>query len=105
MPNIREVATLTSKGRITLPRSIRQALGVDSGGKVAFDLCDGEIVVTRADAGHEDPAIAVFLDLLEAGIRTGWHVQPLPEDLAKVTLANAGQGATLDEDIDDPVKF
>ena len=38
MPAIHEVATLTSKGQITLPKSIRQALGVDTGGKVAFDL-------------------------------------------------------------------
>ena len=37
MPAIHEVATLTSKGQITLPKSIRQALGVDTGGKVAFD--------------------------------------------------------------------
>ena len=50
MPEIHEVATLTSKGQITLPKSIRQALGVDTGGKVAFDLRGGEVVVTRADA-------------------------------------------------------
>jgi antitoxin PrlF len=46
MPAIHEVATLTSKGQITLPKSIRQALGVDTGGKVAFDLRGGEVVVT-----------------------------------------------------------
>ena len=31
MPAIHEVATLTSKGQITLPKSIRQALGADTG--------------------------------------------------------------------------
>ena len=30
MPAIHEVATLTSKGQITLPKSIRQALGADT---------------------------------------------------------------------------
>ena len=30
MPGIHELATLTSKGQITLPKSIRQALGVDT---------------------------------------------------------------------------
>ena len=54
MPAIHEVATLTSKGQITLPKSIRQALGVDTGGKVAFDLRGGEVVVSRADAEHEE---------------------------------------------------
>ena len=41
MPAIHEVATLTSKGQITLPKPIRQALGVDVGGKVAFDFSGG----------------------------------------------------------------
>ena len=31
MPHIHEVATLTSKGQITLPKPIRQALGVTTG--------------------------------------------------------------------------
>jgi antitoxin PrlF len=35
MPAIHEVATITAKGQITLPKPIRQALGVDYGGKVA----------------------------------------------------------------------
>ena len=47
MPAIHEVATLTSKGQITLPKSIRQALGIAAGGKVAFDLTGDRIVVSR----------------------------------------------------------
>jgi antitoxin PrlF len=38
MPHIHELATLTSKGKITLPKAIRQALAVTLGGKVEFDL-------------------------------------------------------------------
>lgn len=37
MPETHEVATLISKGQIKLPKPIRQTLGVDIGGKVAFD--------------------------------------------------------------------
>jgi antitoxin PrlF len=103
MPEIHEVATLTSKGQITLPKSIRQALGVTTGGKVAFDLRHGEVVVTRAETEHEDPAISAFLGLLEAGIRLGRHTQPLPEDLARALLANAGHPVNLDEEIDGEV--
>ena len=47
MPTIHEVATITSKGQITLPKPIRQALGVDAGGKVAFDFMGDRIIVTR----------------------------------------------------------
>ena len=46
MPTIHEVATLTSKGQITLPQPIRQALGVDAGGKVAFDYTGDRVIVT-----------------------------------------------------------
>ena len=46
MPGIHELATLTSKGQITLPKSIRQALGVTTGGKVAFELRGGEVGTT-----------------------------------------------------------
>lgn len=103
MSNIHEIATLTSKGQITLPKPIRQALGVDAGGKVAFDLRGGQVVVTRADAEHEDPVIGAFLVLLEADIRAGRHVQALPDDLARAMLANAGHAMDLDEDIEGEV--
>lgn len=104
MPTIHELATITSKGQITLPKPIRQALGVDTGGKVAFDLReDGQIVVSRADAEHEDPAIGAFLALLAQDIQAGRHVQGLPDDLAHAMLAQAGYGAHLDEEIDGEV--
>lgn len=103
MPGIHEVATLTSKGQLTLPKPIRQALGVTTGGKVAFELRQGQVVVTRADAEHEDPAIGAFLGLLEADIRAGRHVQSLPEDLARAMLAHAGHAVNLDEEIEGEV--
>ena len=57
MQTIHEVATITSKGQITLPKSIRQALGVDFGGKVAFDLRGSQVFVSPVeDVPHEDPA-------------------------------------------------
>lgn len=103
MSSIHELATLTSKGQITLPKSIRQALGVDTGSKVAFDLRNGEVVVTRAEPEHEDPAIGAFLGLLEADIRAGRHLQSLPDELAQAMLANAGHAVNLDEEIDGDV--
>lgn len=104
MSDIHEEATVTSKGQITLPKSIRQALGVSIGGKVAFDLRHGEVVVTRADeAEHEDPAIEAFLGVLERDIRAGRHIHALPEALAKALLANASHAVNPDEPIDGEV--
>jgi antitoxin PrlF len=104
MPAIHEVATITSKGQITLPKPIRQALGVDYGGKVAFDLQGSQVIVTRAEeAPHEDPAIVSFLALLEKDIRTGQHLCTLPDDLRQAMLAAAAQPMDLDADIEGDV--
>lgn len=103
MSAIREVTTLTSKGQITLPKSIRQVLGVDRGGQVAFDLRNGDVIVTRVEAEHEDPAIGAFLNVLESDIRSGRHIRSLPEDLAQALLANAGHGVNITDEIDGEV--
>ena len=100
MLGLHEVATITSKGQITLPKAIRQALGVDSGGKVAFDLMGSQVVVTRVDVDdHEDPAIAGFLALLEKDIAAGQHVSALPADLAQSILRASKRSVDLSDDI------
>jgi antitoxin PrlF len=100
MAHIHEIATVTSKGQITLPKPIRQALGIDVGGKVAFELRGSEVVVTRAgDETHEDPAIAAFLSLLEKDIRAGKNITALPRDLTRAMLANLRRSADLSEEI------
>jgi len=104
MPAIHEVATLTSKGQITLPKPIRQALGVDAGSRVAFDFTGDRVTVTRVtDESHEDPAIGSFLALLENDIQSGRHVTTLPDDLARSMLAALGKRVDLNEDIEGDV--
>ncbi|PYB83502.1 type II toxin-antitoxin system PrlF family antitoxin [Pseudomonas soli] len=103
MPAIHEIATLTSKGQVTVPKSVRQLLGLDTSGKIAFDVRDGEVVVSCVDTLHEDPAIGAFLGLLEADIRGGRNLTTLPGDLARTMLANAKHSVNLDEDIDGEV--
>lgn len=104
MSTISEFATLTSKGQITLPKSIRQLLGVDAGGKIVFELGnDGRITVSRVEAEHEDPAIAAFLSLLTQDIQAGIHIRELPEGLLHSMLEHVGHVADLNEDIDGEV--
>ena len=104
MPAIHEVATITSKGQITLPKRIRQALGVDYGDKVAFELLGSQVVVTRAEETyHEDPAITSFLALLEKDIRTGQRLCALPDDLVQGMLTTLTQPVDLDADIEGDV--
>ena len=100
MQAVHEVATITSKGQITLPKPIRQALGVDCGGKVAFDLMGSQVVVTRVESEvHEDPAIAGFLALLEKDIASGRHISTLPADLAQSMMSALKRPVDLSEDI------
>ena len=104
MSIIFEVATVTAKGQITLPKAIRQALRIDVGEKVAFELHEnGQVLVSRADAEGEDPAIGGFLDLLADDIRAGRSVQAIPADLAQDMLEHAERETGSDEDIEGDV--
>jgi antitoxin PrlF len=38
-------ATMTSKGQVTIPLAIRQALGLDAGTQLSFELSEGEFRV------------------------------------------------------------
>ena len=93
-------ATLTSKGQITLPKAIRQTLGVNSGDELSFELRDGQVILSRVDAEREDPAIGAFLDLLDKDIHQGKHIGSLPDDLAKSLLTNLGRQVAPDDDIE-----
>jgi len=105
MSVIHEVATVTSKGQITLPKSIRHALGVDCGSKIAFDLLNSQVTVSRVDEPHRDPAIAGFLSLLEKDIQSGRNITSLPEDLARSMLETLQHPADPDEEITGDVEL
>ena len=106
MSRIHEVATITSKGQITLPKPIRQALGVNSGGKVAFDFNGKAITVTRAEPGeHTDPAISQFLALLERDLARGKNVTGLPAGLAKSLQRAKKRAVDLSEEIEGDVSL
>lgn len=42
--------TITRKGQVTVPKPIRDALGIDPGTKVTFDInAQGEVVLKKAE--------------------------------------------------------
>ena len=101
MPIIHEVATMTAKGQITVPKPIRRALDADTGTRMVFELREnGEVIVSRADAEHDDPAIRAFLGLIEQEIGAGRGVADIPDDVAQRMLEHA----ELDIDLDEPIK-
>lgn len=72
-------AMVTSKGQITVPKGVREALGVQAGDRVAFRIgADGTITVeaettdVRALRGILKPAVrGVTLEEMDAAIRRG----------------------------------
>ena len=98
---LEEVSTITAKGQTTIPKSVRQALGVNYGGKIAFRVDDRGVTVHRADDEHDDPAIDRFLAFLADDI------QRRPEALVALSPALAGRIAALTEgvkvDLDAPI--
>jgi antitoxin PrlF len=85
MQDIEEISTITAKGQTTVPKSVRRALGVDYGGRIAFRV-EGNSVTIHAmpDDTAQDPALTPFLDLLAADLaaRPGPAIQKLPQSLA-----------------------
>ena len=75
---IEETSTITAKGQTTIPKAVRQALGVDYGGKIAYRIEEGRVTVHNPEAEHHNPALAAFLGLIEKDITAGRNVRDLP---------------------------
>ena len=101
MPIVEEVCTITAKGQTTVPRAVRQALGVGYGGRIAFRV-EGDTVTVHAlpEEDASDPALAPFLALLEADMarRPVDAVLPLTPTLAARMELLTGNSGEVDPD-------
>ncbi len=62
---LKEESTITAKGQTTVPKAVRQALGVDYGGRIAFLVDDQQrIYVEKAVDEESDPVVDRFLTFL-----------------------------------------
>lgn len=61
----RKVSTITQKGQTTIPKQVRDALGLDYGGRIAFYIDENRRVsVERDDEDADDPVVDSFLAFL-----------------------------------------
>ena len=106
MPVVEEVCTITAKGQTTVPKAIRQALGVGYGGKIAFRVEDGQVTVHAQPDADEDPALAPFLAVLAADMAVRPDaVRPIPESLLdQLDSIAAEMGAMGEVDLDAPIE-
>lgn len=93
---------ITDKGQTTVPKAVRNALGVREGDQIAFKVAASGVSVRRADEVREDPAIGAFLSFLERDIENS------PENLKTLTPDWATHIAKLVEgievDLDSPIE-
>ncbi|WOI08945.1 type II toxin-antitoxin system PrlF family antitoxin [Thalassospira lucentensis] len=105
MAVLEEIATVTSKGQFTLPKPLRDAMGVSKGMRLvcSLDTAGGAVMqVKRAEAGHEDPAILGFLSVIEKDMANG-NLFALPTDLENRMRIAAAEDIDLNEVIEGDV--
>jgi antitoxin PrlF len=102
---LEEISTITAKGQTTVPKSVRTALGVDYGGKIAFRVDERGVSVHRAEVDNEDPAIDQFLAFLADDIaRRPEAVTALSPGLAeRLAMLTDGVKVDLEAPIDGDV--
>jgi antitoxin PrlF len=44
-----QTSKLSSKGQITIPREIREKLGIEPGQLIAYEIRDGEVILKRVE--------------------------------------------------------
>lgn len=93
-----EISTITVKGQTTVPKAVRQALGVGYGGKIAFRIENGKVTLSKLEVPHHDPALGSFLNILEQDIQAGHHMRDMPAGvMAALKRALAQAPVELDE--------
>lgn len=51
---------ITSKAQTTVPQAVRNALGVREGDELAYEIRDGQVLLTKARAAMQDDPFATF---------------------------------------------
>ena len=88
-----------------MPLSLKrwEPSGAKADNEPACGIRDGEVIVTITEPERQHAPIASLLRLLDADIRAGRHLHPLPEELARALLANSIHAVNLDEEIEGDV--
>ena len=102
---VQERSRITAKGQTTVPKTVRQALGVSYGGEIAFVVDEQGVSVRRVETNEADPVIAAFLGFLEQNmLRNPQNVAAFPASLAERMAALVEHvSVDSDEEIAGPV--
>lgn len=94
---LEETSTITAKGQTTVPKSVRQALGIEAGDRIVFRVDASGVTVRRAES-DSDPVVGSFLSFLARDIQNHPDaVRPLTPELAR-RIADLTAGIDTDSD-------
>lgn len=101
---VRESSKITAKGQTTVPKVVRQALGVSYGGTITYVVDEGDVRLLAAAEEETDPVLDGFLAFLARDMaRDPSTIAAFPADLA-ARMKALSAGLDMDEDgIDGPV--
>ena len=91
---VQGISTIDPKGRATVPKAVRQALGVSTGDQIAFQIEGNSVSVRRVEAMDTDPAIGQFLAFLAKDI------QAHPDKVTSMAPALRARIGALTQDMD-----
>ena len=106
-PIVEERSKITAKGQTTIPKAVRQALGVSYGGEVAFVVDESGVSVRRVETEETDPVIGKFLDFLTRDMTNNpQNISAFPTDLAERMVAlTEGMAINPEDEIDGEVSL
>jgi antitoxin PrlF len=100
---LKKISTITEKGQVTIPKSVREALGLGYGGRIAFYVDENRHVSIQkeVDDSDEDPVIDGFLSFLAEDMeKHPDHIQEFPTALME-RMGELTKGMHVDPD--DPI--
>lgn len=100
---LKKISTITEKGQVTVPKSVREALGLGYGGRVAFYVDENRHVSIEKelDEADDDPVIDSFLSFLANDMeKHPERVQEFPKALVdRMVELTKGMHFNLDDPI------
>ncbi|SCX28376.1 HtrA suppressor protein SohA [Agrobacterium sp. DSM 25558] len=99
---LKKVSTITEKGQVTVPKSVRDALGLGYGGRIAFYIDENRHVSIEKEVEEEDdPVVGSFLSFLSRDMeKHPEHIQEFPQALRQ-RMMELTKGMQVD--LDDPI--
>jgi len=99
---VERVSRITEKGQTTVPKAVREALGVDSGDRIVFRIDEAGVSLRPAATESDDPALESFLAFLADDMRRRPQaIMPVSTGVAsRMVRLTRGKAVDPDEEIE-----